>query len=139
MIEELEFVGNYDHYQVSMNPTVPTFVIVLIDHHDRNRFTHNWRRTHGSFHRVWGGVIEDEMSLNQELMIILMEECGELIQACSKAIRCNSYYRNEKLVEEVGDVMCMLELLEENNIINWTDVDERVFKKKKKLIFLHLV
>ena len=30
--------------------------------------------------------------------------------------------------------MCMLELLEENNIINWTDVDERVFKKKKKLM-----
>ena len=27
-----------------------------------------------------------------------------------------------------------LELLEENNIINWTDVDERVFKKKKKLM-----
>ncbi len=79
-------------------------------------------------------ITEDEMSLNQELMIILMEECGELIQACSKAIRCNSYYRNEKLVEEVGDVMCMLELLEENNIINWTEVDERVFKKKKKLM-----
>ena len=45
-----------------MNPTVPTFVSVLIDHHDRNRFTDNWRRTHGSFHRVRGGVIEDEMS-----------------------------------------------------------------------------
>ena len=43
-------------------------------------------------------ITEDGMSLNQELMIILMEECGELIQACSKAIRCNSYYRNEKLV-----------------------------------------
>ena len=51
-VEELEIVGNYDHYQVSMNPAVPTFVIVLIEHHDRNRFTHNWRRTYGSFHRV---------------------------------------------------------------------------------------
>ena len=70
----------------------------------------------------------------QELMTITMEECGELIQQCSKAIRCDDYRDNEKLIEEVGDVMCMLELLEENNIINWTDVDERVFKKKKKLM-----
>ena len=47
-----KFVGNYDQNQVSVNPAVPTFVIVLIEHHDRNRFTHNWRRTYGSFHRV---------------------------------------------------------------------------------------
>ena len=47
----------------------------------------------------------------QELMTITMEECGELIQQCSKAIRCDTYRDNEKLTEEVGDVMCMLELL----------------------------
>ena len=69
----------------------------------------------------------------QELMTITMEECGELIQECSKAIRCSYYYGNEKLVEEVGDVMCMLELLHEYDIISWTDVDERVKVKKKKL------
>ncbi len=78
--------------------------------------------------------INKKLDYETELLVITMEECGEMIEACSKAIRCNSYYRNEKLVEEVGDVMCMLELLEENNIINWTDVDERVFKKKKKLM-----
>ena len=32
----------------------------------------------------------------QELMTITMEECGELIQECSKAIRCKNYYGNEK-------------------------------------------
>ena len=69
----------------------------------------------------------------QELLTITMEECGELIQECSKAIRCSHYYGNEKLVEEVGDVMCMLELLHEYDIISWTDVDERVKVKKKKL------
>ena len=47
----------------------------------------------------------------QELLTITMEECGELIQACSKAIRCKDYYGNEKLTEEVGDVYCMIELL----------------------------
>tara|TARA_Y100000310_G_scaffold220234_1_gene221697 strand:+ start:219 stop:464 length:246 start_codon:yes stop_codon:yes gene_type:complete len=70
----------------------------------------------------------------QELLTITMEECGELIQECSKAIRCDTYYNNDKLTEEVGDVMCMIDLLHEYDIISWTDVDKRVLKKKKKLI-----
>ena len=69
----------------------------------------------------------------QELMTITMEECGELIQQCSKAIRCDDYRDNEKLIEEVGDVMCMLELLHEYDLISWEDVYERVEVKKKKL------
>ena len=42
--------------------------------------------------------MEDKL---QELLTITMEECGELIQACSKAIRCNDYYDNDKLIEEL--------------------------------------
>ena len=74
--------------------------------------------------------MEDQL---QELMTITMEECGELIQQCSKAIRCDNYRDNEKLIEEVGDVMCMLELLHEYDLISWEDVYERVEVKKKKL------
>ena len=69
----------------------------------------------------------------EELMVITMEECGELIQACSKAIRKEKYYDNKKILEEVGDVMCMLELLHEYDLISWEDVYERVEVKKKKL------
>ncbi len=69
----------------------------------------------------------------QELMTITMEECGELIQACSKAIRRDDYYDNEKLTEEVGDVMCMFELLHEYDLISWSDIDKRVLVKKEKL------
>ena len=69
----------------------------------------------------------------QELLTITMEECGELIQQCSKAIRCDDYRDNEKLTEEVGDVMCMLELLHEYDLFSWEDVYERVEVKKKKL------
>ena len=69
----------------------------------------------------------------QELMTITMEECGELIQECSKAIRRDDYYDNEKLTEEVGDVMCMLELMHEYDLISWNDVDKRVDKKMNKL------
>ena len=69
----------------------------------------------------------------QELLTITMEECGELIQACSKAIRCDDYYDNEKLIEEVGDVMCMIELLHKYDLISWEDIDNRISDKKKKL------
>ena len=70
----------------------------------------------------------------QELLIITMEECGELIQECSKSIRKKHYYNNKELTEEVGDVMCMIELLFEYNIVSQTNIDERVFEKKKKLM-----
>ncbi len=73
------------------------------------------------------------MNKLQELLTITMEECGELIQVCSKAIRCDDYYDNKKLTEEVGDVMCMIELLHEYDLISWTDVDDRVLVKKNKL------
>ncbi len=69
----------------------------------------------------------------QELLTITMEECGELIQQCSKAIRCDDYYDNEKLIEEVGDVQCMIELLHKYDLISWEDVYDRVEAKKKKL------
>ena len=69
----------------------------------------------------------------QELLIITMEECGELIQECSKSIRKEHYYNNKELTEEVGDVMCMIELLHEYDLISYTDIEERVLEKKKKL------
>ena len=69
----------------------------------------------------------------QELLTITMEECGELVQACSKAIRCDDYYDNEKLIEEAGDVMCMIELLHKYDLISWEDIDNRISDKKKKL------
>ena len=77
--------------------------------------------------------MELQMDKLQELLTITMEECGELIQACSKAIRCDDYHDNKKLIEEVGDVMCMLELLHEYDLISWDDVDKRVKVKKEKL------
>ena len=67
------------------------------------------------------------------LLIVTMEECGELIQACSKAIRRDKYYDNKKILEEVGDVMCMLELMHEFDLFSWDDVDARVEVKREKL------
>ena len=69
----------------------------------------------------------------QELLTITMEECGELIQVCSKGIRKEHYHDNKELTEEVGDVMCMIELLHEYDLVSYTDLEERVKVKRTKL------
>ena len=69
----------------------------------------------------------------QELLTITMEECGELIQACSKAIRCDKYYNNDKLKEEIGDVQCMIDLLHEWDLVSYDELDERSAVKEEKL------
>ena len=53
----------------------------------------------------------------QELLTITMEECGELIQECSKSIRKEHYYNNKELTDEIGDVLCMIELLKSNELV----------------------
>jgi NTP pyrophosphatase (non-canonical NTP hydrolase) len=55
----------------------------------------------------------------QELLVITMEECGELIQACSKALRRQDI-DDQNLRDEIGDVMCMIELMQEWDIVGWT-------------------
>ena len=69
----------------------------------------------------------------QEPLTITMEECGELIQACSKAIRCEAYYDNAQLLEEVGDVQQMIELIHDYDLVSWEDVQIRMKLKEEKL------
>ena len=68
-----------------------------------------------------------------QLMVITMEECGELVQACSKAIRKDNHRDNQLLKEEIGDVYAMLQLLVKFDIVSWEELDERVKVKNKKL------
>ena len=74
--------------------------------------------------------MEDKL---QELLTITMEECGELIQACSKAIRCDEYYNNEKLIEEIGDVQSMIDLIRQYDLVSLTEINNQVNIKEKKL------
>ena len=69
----------------------------------------------------------------QELLTITMEECGELIQACSKAIRCDDYRDNKKLIQEIADVYCMIELIHEYDLVSWDEIDKGVLKKIERL------
>lgn len=70
----------------------------------------------------------------KEVLIITMEECGELVQACSKVMRSNGkdkYLTNLK--EEIGDVYLMLELLKQHGYVTDDDIKQRQQLKRKKL------
>lgn len=73
-------------------------------------------------------------------MIITMEECGELTQRCSKVIRKSDKLTSTperdilKLIEEAGDVYCMLELMVENGLMTWDDLVARADVKRAKLM-----
>ena len=66
-----------------------------------------------------------------ELLIILMEECGELIQECSKIIRFDN--DNTGLQKEAGDVLALLMLANEKNLIDIYELMDRVKVKREKL------
>ena len=75
----------------------------------------------------------------QQLMIITAEECGELTRRCSKIIRKYSTIdqiqedQRKKLLEEAGDVLCMIELIVENGILTNEELGVRVNVKRDKL------
>ena len=74
----------------------------------------------------------DKISERDELMVILMEECSEVAIEAAKMIRFG-YGNNQKLESEVGDLMCMLNLLHEWDLISWNNVDACADAKREKL------
>ena len=76
----------------------------------------------------------------QQLMAITAEECAELSQVCMKIIRKYDTVESiddekwkQKLLEEVGDVYCMIDLLLEYNLIDENQVYQRAQVKREKL------
>ena len=75
----------------------------------------------------------------QQLMTITMEECGELTQRCSKIMRKYETFdmieeeQRVKLMEEIGDVQCMIELMIDHGVVNHTEIAKRSNVKRNKL------
>jgi len=69
----------------------------------------------------------------KEILIIMQEECAEVIQSISKIFRFGEKYKYDgtsnidRLEEEIGDLICMLDIMFENGIIS----DNRVFGAKE--------
>ena len=70
----------------------------------------------------------------EELLVIFMEECAEASVEASKVIR---FGRNDEevgsLAREIGDLMCMINLLEEYGLINRSQINQYALAKKEKL------
>ena len=78
-------------------------------------------------------MINKKLEYNTELMLITMEECGELIEACSKTIRCEDYKDHPKMIEEVGDVLLLIEMIIGRGLVKQEDIDARKKVKIEKL------
>ncbi len=70
----------------------------------------------------------------EEMLVITMEECGELTQACSKYIRSKGRAKyQQNLRDEIGDVMCMIEILKIAGLVTDEQIQIRMEDKTKKL------
>ena len=70
----------------------------------------------------------------RELMTLTSEECGELVQACMKIARDGlEKHRVAALLEEVGDVQCLIDLLVKHEIVTEKAIKRRVKVKHNKL------
>ena len=78
--------------------------------------------------------MESNMQRREEMLVITMEECGELIQACSKMLRFGEDQDYTQLQEEIGDVMCMIEILRDGGLVNDKQIADRIKVKKEKLM-----
>ena len=81
----------------------------------------------------------DLSAKQKEIFAITQEECSEVIQAISKINRFGlqndhkGVTNKEHLEEEVGDLMCMLNLLDEFGLVDWTRVSIHAKNKRTKL------
>jgi len=69
----------------------------------------------------------------QQLLVLMMEECGEVIQECSKCLRKETIFNMNNLKKEIGDIYALIELMHEWDVVSWTEIEERVQEKRRKL------
>ena len=76
---------------------------------------------------------------NKEILLIAQEECAEVTQAISKVFRFGidgehlGSTNRERLEEEIGDLLCMIEMLTEEDIIDAGAVAKAAQAKRAKL------
>jgi NTP pyrophosphatase (non-canonical NTP hydrolase) len=79
--------------------------------------------------------------IDKEVLLIALEECAEVTQAISKVFRFGFDSKHpkeiqtnkERLEEEIGDLLCMIELMAERQLIEAEAVDRAIENKLQKL------
>jgi NTP pyrophosphatase (non-canonical NTP hydrolase) len=75
----------------------------------------------------------------KEILLICQEECAEVTQAISKVFRFgidaeyNGRTNYQRLTEEVGDLLCMIDLMIDSKIIDGLAVQNAALQKRNKL------
>lgn len=76
----------------------------------------------------------------REILVIAQEECAEVIQEISKIFRFgidethkDGMQHREKLETEVGDLLCMINLMTQHGLIRPVQVSAAVENKQSKL------
>jgi len=71
------------------------------------------------------------MNIQEETLVILMEECGEVIQECSKILRFGN--DASKLTKELGDLQYMINLTANHLDIGVVKIGVHANEKREKL------
>ena len=86
-------------------------------------------------------IMERDMGeIDKEILLIAQEECAEVTQAISKVFRFGidgvhkGVSNRSHLEEEVGDLMCMIDLLIEHGIVSESAVMSAKAEKLNKLL-----
>ncbi len=68
-----------------------------------------------------------------EILTIAQEECGELVQVVSKVRRFGFDENRDKLTQEAGDVLAMIQLMIDFDIVNREAIEVAKINKVEKL------
>ena len=70
----------------------------------------------------------------REALVITQEECAEVIQVISKIFRFGLDENDHRLEDEIGDLLCMIEILVNLGVVkqNKLDLAKRVKAEKLK-------
>ena len=73
------------------------------------------------------------MTRRQQILLILMEECAEVQQQASKCLRFGGAENEALLEKEIGDLLCMTDLLSEDGVIDYGVCHKQAALKEEKL------
>lgn len=75
------------------------------------------------------------LAITNEVLQILQEECAEVVQAASKCVRfgMKDPANVRRLTSEIGDLLAMIEILQEFDMIEPQEVTNAALHKREKL------
>lgn len=77
---------------------------------------------------------------DQQLLVILMEECAEVTQSASKVLRFGTDQNKEELSKELGDLQAMINLAVGYGLVSTSKLSMYADKKIDKLkIYSNLI